>query len=361
MANALYGYLQQKDLLAVQVTNSNVPIFNEAIDQFIASSNEELNAMIALFADKTTNYKENYRAMAISRSQPVDENGKALPIKGGGSADVAFPIHGSGQAWGANYVTRAKLTGADVALTAASIVDGDNRWVRDHIFAALMYGTSAGSGWAFSDPNWGSLSIKGLANGDSQTYNKSGGSNAADTHILFQNAVISDSDNPFPAAVADLTEHPENGGENIVFIPTNLKASVSGLTEFVDLVDGNITSGIGSDSIKSNLGVAHPGKVIGYLKYSHAWVVEWQNHPASYFTVISTEGARPLAMREDPEASLQGFVRVTDGTDPSNYPFYESQYLRRTGFGARNRVGAVVYKIGDSSYAVPANYGSPMA
>jgi len=62
-------------------------------------------------------------------------------------------------------------------------------------------------------------------------------------------------------------------------------------------------------------------------------------------------------MREEPEAELQGFQQVARRDD---HPFYESQWLRIAGFGGYNRVGAVVRRIGNGSYAVPTNYGCPM-
>jgi hypothetical protein len=63
-------------------------------------------------------------------------------------------------------------------------------------------------------------------------------------------------------------------------------------------------------------------------------------------------------MREEPEAGLQGFKRVAQRND---HPFYEDQYLRIAGFGAYNRIAAVVYRIGNASYAIPSGFTSPMA
>ncbi len=358
--NALYGYLQQKDLLSALVTDSNVPVLNEAIDNYIAGVTAEINAMSSLFATPTTKFKEKFLSMSVARSQPVDEFGKAVPIKPSGSYDVAYPIQGSGLSFGADYVTRAKMTGADVARIISTLTDGDARWMRDHIFGGLMYGTSGGSGWTFDDPINGSLTILGLANGDSQLYVKSGGAIETDTHILAQANAIDGSNNNFTSDADDLREHPENSGEVIAFIPTGLKASVMALTEFVRASDPNVTVGTSNSVLTGDLGVTYPGTLIGYLEDAGVWVVEWKNHPASYYTMIMTGGERPLGFRQDPETSLQGFVRVTDGTDAANYPFYDSQYLRRAGFGARNRVGALVRRVGNGTYAVPTNYGSPM-
>lgn len=360
MSQVLYGFMNRRDLLDQRVTDSNIPEFNQAIDDTLAEHTRQLNAVLGLFAERTTEFKERYAAAVLTRSQPLDENGKALPIKRAGYADVAYPIHASGNAWGANYITKAKMTGAEVQRITNTLINGDTRWMRDHLLAALFYGTSGGSGWTFTDPLKGALTIQGLANGDSQTYMVQNGadSGATDTHILGQANAIDDSNNPYDDIHAELLEHPENGGDVVAFIPSGLKATTQALTNFKDVADPNIRVGNASDVLVGGLDVAYPGTLIGYV--DGVYVVEWKSLPAGYIVATTTEGEKPLALREEPEAELQGFNRVTDGSDPGNHPFYESQYLRLAGFGARNRVGAVVYRIGNATYAVPSGYDSPM-
>lgn len=357
MANqVLYGFYNRRDLLDQRVTDSNIPEFNTAIDATLAEHERQLRSMISLFAEPTTMYKERYRNASQTRNQPLDENGKALPIKAAGYIDVAYPLHISGNAWGANYITRAKMKGSEVQAIVNTLMIGDARWMRDHLLAALF----ADDGWTFSDPAYGNLTVEGLANGDSVTYQIQSGadSSATDTHILAQANAIDDSNNPFDNIYEELMEHPENGGEVVAIIPTNLKASVEALTAYKPLKDPNIQVGQDTDVLTGTLGVAVPGQVIGYV--NKVWIVEWKAMPSSYIIAACTDGDRALAMREEPEPELQGFKRVTDGTSPADHPFYESQYLRIAGFGGRNRVGAVVYRVGNGSYAVPTNYGSPM-
>lgn len=361
MANqVLFGFMNRRDLLDQRVTDSTIPEFNTAIDETLAEHTRQLNAVMGLFVTPTTEFKERYAASVLARSQPLDENGKALPIKRAGYTEVAYPVHGSGNAWGANYITRAKMTGREVQNILNTIINGDVRWMRDHIIAALTYGTAGGSGWTFTDPLKGALTIQGLANGDSQTYQIQTGSDAGatDTHILAQAAAIADNANPYDDIYAELIEHPENGGEVVAFIPTALKATTEALTAFKDVADPNIRQGVSSDVLVGSLGIPIPGQIIGYV--NKVWIVEWKALPATHIIATTTEGDRPLAMRQEPEAELQGFKRVAEGADVSAHPFYESQYLRLAGFGARNRVGAVSYQIGDATYAIPTGYDSPM-
>jgi hypothetical protein len=100
-----------------------------------------------------------------------------------------------------------------------------------------------------------------------------------------------------------------------------------------------------------------PGTVIGKHD-SGVWIVEWTSVPAGYILATMTEAEPALAMRQEPEASLQGFYKVPE--DRNDHPFYEAQWARHAGFGAWNRVGAVVYRIGNGTYAVPANLTPPI-
>jgi hypothetical protein len=97
--------------------------------------------------------------------------------------------------------------------------------------------------------------------------------------------------------------------------------------------------------------------VFGY-ETSGVWLVEWPAMPANYLIGVTTEGPRPLAMREHPEAQLQGFKRVAERND---HPWYEAQYARFAGFGAWNRVGAVVHYLGNDTYAAPTGLTAPIA
>ena len=62
-------------------------------------------------------------------------------------------------------------------------------------------------------------------------------------------------------------------------------------------------------------------------------------------------------MRQEPELSLQGFINAGEDGD---YPFQATQWLRRCGFGGWNRVGAVVQRVSNGTYAIPTNYTAPM-
>ncbi|MCB0106901.1 MAG: hypothetical protein KDE53_13360 [Caldilineaceae bacterium] len=356
MANQiLYGFRNLTDVFTDRVTQVGVNVMNTAIDETLAEHNRQLNALMALFADSTTEYKRRYKTAMAARLQPLDELGRARPIRTSGFYDIAFPLQGAGVAWGQTYEARIKSTVQDTNNTMNTLLTADARWMRDHLLAALFVNAS----WTYNDEDKGALTVKGLANGDTDTYHIQEGadSGATDTHYFAQANAIDNSNDPFPTIHSELKEHPENGGDFIAFVPTGLKESVKGLTGFYPVTDSNIRYGANVSVLDANVSANLPGEIFGYHD-DGMWLCEWKSMPANYIIAVTTDGDRPLAMREDTVPELQGFNRVASRDD---HPYYESQYLRKAGFGAQNRVGAVVYRIGNGSYAIPTGYASPMA
>ena len=351
----LYGFTNLKDVFSQRVDDVGVAVVNDAIDATIAEHNRQLAALVGLFATPTTEYKMRYRTPVAARLQPLDESGRARPIKLAGYYDVAFPLQEAGTAWGQTYKASKKMTVQEANDILNTLLTADKRWMRDHILAALFTNAS----WTFRDDQHGDLTVKGLANSDTDTYLVQTGADAGatDTHYLAQANAIDNSNDPFPTIYDELTEHPENSGEVVVLIPSNVKTTVQNLAAFYPTTDGNLNPGNATTTLRGSLGTPLPGVLLGYHE-ARVWIAEWKSLPSGYMIATTTGGPRPLLMREEMEASLRGFNRVAERND---HPFYESQYLRIAGFGANNRVGALVQRIGNGSYAIPTNYTSPMA
>ncbi|HLE52706.1 MAG TPA: hypothetical protein VI755_11625 [Anaerolineales bacterium] len=358
MANQLlYGFIQLKDLAARRVTEVGVQVVNDAINQSVAEHNRQIDAILELFAQRTTDFKEKFNSPTVARLQPLDEQGRARPIKMAGQYGVAYPLQDGGTAWGATFKAREKMSVQEANDITATLTSADVRWLRDHILAALF----ANVAWTFNDPLHDALTIEGLANGDAVKYLVHAGADtgATDTHYLAQAAAIADASNPFPTIYTELTEHPENEGEVIAFIPSNVKSAVEGLATFYPERDPNVQEGSGVSVLSGTLGIPLPSGPRSLLGYTDkVWIAEWKSLPDNYLVSMTTGGARPLKMREEPEETLRGFKKVGERND---HPFYESQWLRSAGFGAFNRVGAVIYRVSNASYAIPTGYTSPMA
>jgi hypothetical protein len=350
MANqVLYGFTNMTELANERVVGNLIPVVGTAIDVTLAEHTRQLNALNALFVKATTLYKTRYKTPSAARLQPLDDSGRARPILPSGNYDLAFPIQAGGGAWGADYITQVKMTVDEAMRITKTLMDADVRWVRDHLLAALFMNTD----WTFSDKEYGDLTVKSLANGDSTNYLVTSGSDAGTTATNqgAQAAGIADATNPFPTIYSELTKHPENSGEVISFIPTNLVATTEALATFHPISDPAVQVGASTAQLVGNLSVSTPGVLRG--RADKCWIVEWRSLPDNYIISTTTGGEPSLAMREHPEAELQGFKKVAERND---YPFFESQYVRRAGFGAWNRVGAYITLIGSASYSVPTNY-----
>lgn len=354
MANTvLYGFYDLQSVFAQRITDNMVPTVNTAIDRSITEHNRQQNALFALLARTTTQFKLRYNTPGAETLQPGDENGRYLPTQGGASYDVAFPLQFAGTAWGYNRTARAKMTVEQVNNIMAQKLLADIRWRRNHMLAAIF----APSAWTFTDKEHGALTVQPVANADGTVYSIMAGTDAGadDDHRYAQAAAISDAANPFPTIYDELTEHPENGGDVIAFIASAQKASVQGLAGFKDYGDPDVTVGTGNDRLTGQLGVAVPGAVIG--KTDNVWIVEWKSLPSGYGFAVTSGGEPVLAARQQPEPELQGFQRIGQRND---VPFTEDQYERQEGFGVWNRVGAVPFRIGNGTYAAPTGYGVPM-
>lgn len=356
MNELLYGFHALEDVrneLAVE----NRPAINTAIQQALAEHNRQWTALYGLLASRTTEYQLRFKAANNHRLQALDELGRARPVRRAGEYKIGFPIQKAGVALGETYEERIKMSVQDVNDTLSELETGDITWNIEHALAAYF----DNAGWTYEDPMHGAIEVKGLANGDSTLYNVKAGASqgATDNHYLAQANAISDADNPYPEIYEELTEHPENSGQVVAVIASDLRTGTEGLANFTAAPDPNLTQGINETRLTGNLGAAVPGEVIGYV--DGVWVSVWQSMPAGYISAVVTQGERPLLFREDEFAQLQGFNAEAERED---YPYLERQYVRRGGYGGWNRIGGLVFQVGAAAYSVPTSpldYATPLA
>lgn len=348
-----YGFLNLESLFAEKIEDVEVPVIMDAVYESASEHSRNVNAMLASFVFSTTGYKERFYLPGVGTLQPLDEHGNPLPIAEAGYYDVAYPIQGGGTAWGTNRVSRAMATVSDVNRQVVEAFKKDADWLRRHMLAGLFDNTT----WTYDDVEHGDLTIQPLANGDAVTYVKIGGTSAVDTHQLAQAAAIDDANNPFGTIYDELMEHPSNqGGAVVVYVPSNLTDSIEALTAFVAKQDPDIVAGVNNDTLGGVIDRGLGDEVLG--KVSKCWIVEWRALPDNYM-VAHAQGAGPiLGMREYPSASLQGLFVENNSPDGN---LQETRFIRYSGFGARNRVGAVVYRVGNGAYAIPSGYTNPLA
>ncbi len=124
----------------------------------------------------------------------------------------------------------------------------------------------------------------------------------------------------------------------------------------MEVGDPDIEQGMDESTLIGRLERGFGDEVLG--KVDKCWIVEWSMLPSDII-VATARGAREpvLKMREYPADSLRGFFRkaVVEGN------LSTTEFYRFAGFGAYNRVGALAYRIGNGSYAIPSGYDAPLA
>lgn len=357
-----YGFVELKDLFSQTIQQVTARTVQTAVEESLAIHSRQVEELIAVMVQRTTEYTLRYQLPSGGSLQPLDEKGNPLVVQPSGKYDVAFPIQGAGTAWGADRVAMAMATLADVNRFTVDALDRDADWMRRHILAALYTNVT----WTYTDPQYGAQTIQPLANGDTVKYLRKNGNLATDDHYLFQAAAIADATNPYPTIYAELDEHPSNSGPYVAYIPTNLVATTQALTALDESPDPDVRYSANTqvlaqaqfDPNDTNYGGSMVGfgdRVIG--KANGLWIVEWGALPDNYIIGHASGADDVLAMREYPNEALQGLFPEFFSPDGN---LKEMRSIRYCGFGALNRVGALIYRVGTGSYAIPTGYQAPL-
>jgi hypothetical protein len=356
MANqVMYGFVSLQNVFSRRVLDVGVNEVFTAIAETVDEHNRTLQLFMGALLQRTTDFQTRFRTMGTARLQPIDENSLALPIQTGAFYTVGFPIQRGGVAWGQGYEAGVKMTVEQANENTRLMIDADSNWMRDQILGALFNNVS----YTFTDEQYGDVTVRPLANGDTQTYNVVGNPLAPVTaqHFLAQaNAIADGADNPFDDIYDLLSQYPGNTRNIWVLVPSNLLASIRALGSFLPVADPNVRVGANSNVLVGAPDIALPGITRGYVE-EKVFIREWKGMPSNYMIAMAEGSPPPLAMREDESPELQGFHLESDET---RFPWRELQYRRKVGFGALNRTAAAVIRIGNGTYAPPTGYSLPM-
>ena len=356
-----YGFLGLEHLFNTRVSEAGVSRVWTAVQESAAEHSRVVNGMLSTFVTVTEQAKEQIELGNSGMLQPLDEWGNPKPVKPSGKYDVAYPIHGGGTAWGDNRVSRALLTVEEANRNTVEAQNADANWLIYHILASLLDNTT----WDFEDKAQGSMrglgtiTIQPLANGDAVTYNAIGGGASTDDHYMAQAGSIADgaATNPFPLIYANLKEHPSNSArpEVVTYVDPGLVDDIKGLANFVGVDDMNVDPGTSAARIVGEIDRGFGDDVIGRVDKN--WIVEWSRLPANYMIAHATNGGPVVKWREYPAAELKGLFPENHSPDGN---LNIQRLIRYGGPGVFNRVGAVVYQIGNATYQIPTGYETPL-
>lgn len=356
--SAIFGHLNIQDSDYVFNATQGQRVIYDAAQAYLDRINADIEKALGVFVDESTSeYKRRYKLPGGGSLQRRGSDGRYGAVKAYGQWDVAFPLEDFGAQLAGNDVDMAYMTAAELDRHIQTIAAQNVSTVRYEMLKRLFKNTQS----TFIDPKWGSLSVEGLANGDSVVYPPVLGSEseATDTHYLESNyasSSISDTNNPFITIRDELEEHfgTNTGGSSIVvFVNNAQRAKIEALSDFDAVPFSFIRPGADTD-LPMNLPAGLPGSLLGTC--SGTIIVEWRWIPADYMFGIHLDAPKPLIRRVDDPATGLGTGLQLVATD-EEYPFRGSFWRNRFGFGAGNRLNGVALEFGTGgSYTIPTAY-----
>ncbi len=327
----------------------------ETINQYAAQTEEEINKAFSVFVERdTTDYTATYYLPAGGMMQDSAERTRPGAVKPLGTWDVAFPLRDARDQLAWTDISRAYMTAQKMDAEIRGIATRYLNWRRYHLLRSLLNGTNE----TWTDPLFGSLTIRRLANGsgDNVLYPPVIGSatEATENHYIGSNyatSSVSDTNNPIRDIVQpELAEH-FGEGRYVAWINSAEVTKLSGLATFDPTKPDWVTPGALQD-IADASGVGGPGTFIGAI--SGVAIFKWDWVPATYIIGLNLDAPKPLERRIDPFPALQGFKLVAEQQE---YPLNESFWRAREGYGVSNRLnGVVVQLVASTSYTTPSAY-----
>jgi hypothetical protein len=350
--NVAYGFHQLQDIFSQRANEVNVEVITTAIEASAAAHTQDMEALLETLVQPLVGPpKKRVKVGGSSESQPLSQDGTPLPEREGASYEISVPFWRTGSSIGFNREVREKITIGELNEKMLERQRQDAGWMIRRLLASVY----TRSEWTYRDDSddIGTLSIKGLANGDTDSYPDLNGTFAVDDHYSAQAAAIDDVNNPLPAMYSELYEHPFNMEPFVLYAHPTEATAISLLGGFTEnptlnpfIQYGDVTLANGVDDY---LGFGN--RVMGVC--NQFIIVESRRIPAGYPLGVALGGARPVFIREEPEANLRGLQMVPFVKDSNHAGF---DFYRKAGFAPYNRVGVVVRRIGNATYAPPSGY-----
>lgn len=331
----------------------------DAVREYLAQHNAQLQAAMAFFiAQSMEDYKLRYKLPGGGRLQRRNRQGVAAAVKAIGQWDVALPLEDFGAQLAGDDVSMAYMRLDELNRHVETVRLQDIGTVRFEILKRIFNSGQI----SFTDELYGSLLVEPAANGDAVVYPPVLGSEteATDNHYLesgYLASAISDTNDPFVTIRDELEEHfgaAEGGSPIVTFINNAQRAKVEDLTDFDPVTERFIQPGDNVDLVQG-LPAGLPGeRTLGVI---HSCIVrEWRWIPANYILGIQLGIEPPLLERVDPaDTGLERGLQIVSESDV--YPFQQTHYRHRFGFGYGNRLNTVVMELGTGgTYTIPAAY-----
>lgn len=358
----IYGALGLSDTDNSFVEQVGQRAVYDAVQTVLGQFNDAMSVAMGFFvAGTTTDFKWRYYMPGGGTMQRHNFESLTRPhaVKATGSYDVALPIDDWRDAIIQNDIQMAYMRLQELDRTLQTILIRYANTMRVEVLRTIFRVTAR----TFVDPIRGSLTVQGLANGDSVTYPPVIGatSEATDNHLLesgYAAASISDTNNPLVTIKNELVEHfggATEGGEAVVVLCSPTDAPyLQALTDFIPVNDSYVSPGAQTATVVGRPAIPGGARLLG--RSNGVWVAEWDWMPANYLFGRHMMVEAPLMIREDPsETGLGGGLRMV--ATIQEHPMETAIWRVRRGFGVTNRLNGVVMELGTGgTYTVPVGY-----
>ena len=357
------GVLNITDSQHAFISNVGQALVFDAVNQVLADYNEDVSKAVSIFIQSETDkFKFRHLLPASGKLPAMGREGAAPSMKRIGYNDVAIPLTQFGVELSGGRVNLGYLTVEELDAQLTMVTMGDLNTLRWSILTALFENDNS----TFDDPVHGDLTIKRLANGDTDTYPPVLGSEteATDNHYLvagYTVAAIADANNPVVTLRNEIAEHyggiGSRGREFVYLHGADQTAYLAAITGYVPCSDQYVTIGQDTADVRffpSNV----PGRIHGRL--SGAWLCEWDGWiPDTYGMMILMTVPAPLYRRHDPAVTGLGRGMQLVATDV-NHPMHRASFENRYGVAVVNRLPAAVMLVTeDAFYTPPSAYAWP--
>lgn len=358
MAN-IFGALGVNDHDYVFNSTAGQQAIYDEIVAYVARIQSDMRGQMRLFvSQQTENYKERYKLPGGGRLQKTGRGEVPGHVKLAGSWDVAYKLEDFAAGIAMDDVSQAYTTAEELTNYINTVVTQNIHTERFEILYHLFNNTQK----TFIDPDWGSLNVEPLANGDTVVYPPVLGSENGETedHYLesgYLASAISDTNNPYITIRDELEEHygTGTGGEQIVSLINSAQAPLTqDLTNFVEVTDIAVMPGDQTATLRGLPPVPGTARILG--RTDGVWVAQWAWIPSGYILATHIEMDAPLKRRVDPDFTgiARGLTLVRQDVE---YAMNRMYWRNRFGYGVGNRLNGVAMELANGgTYTIPTAY-----
>lgn len=357
-----FGFLDLEGFMGQQASLIGEKRISDAIKITVEEYNRQWNSVLALQCEFTEDAKIRFDTVGGGELQTATSGSLPLPTQDLGSQDLAWPIQAGHDSYGSDHTISRMATVADYSKYVLSVQAKDVNWMMRHFLHAVMNKTT----YTFVDKLIGSLSIKPLANNDTDTYPAIGGSYTVAQNYLGQNGALADNLNMYQTIATQLRGFLGNEGPIVACIPPILETTTRALATFVSRRDMNVEPGSASARLLTEIDRGFADEVIGYISGAGVWVCKWSRLSVLFSSALASTDAyiyaycpeapiKPVRIREYPFANMKGLYTTQHNTEGG----LKVNAYRHAGFGGYGRSHAAAAWIGNSTtYPNPSIYTS---